>query len=294
MKIQRRVGCPPEYSLPSLTLDVLGRRIDCMAVPAIVTAVCQATLSNQPLLVAHYNVHAFNLSMQLPWFYEFLQSADIAHCDSLGIIKMIQFMGLPLSRGYRASYTLLMPRLLAACQWYGLSLFLLGGHPRTLQTALEKQQLRYPSLQIAGHHGYFPLDDPQQNAAVVEAINRCRPDILIVGMGMPRQELWLKLNRHRLQVKVMMTGGAIIDRLAGRVPECPVWVSNLGLEWMFRLCREPRRLGARYLLGNPALLLNLGLARSMGATVALHSQSAPELMSQPSPLLSLSTSQGER
>ena len=95
--------------LLSLNVHLLSRRITCMTVPAIVEAIHTACVTKNKITVAHYNVHGFNLSMQLPWFYNFLQGADITHCDGSGILKAISYMGLKLPIQYRASYTALMP-----------------------------------------------------------------------------------------------------------------------------------------------------------------------------------------
>jgi N-acetylglucosaminyldiphosphoundecaprenol N-acetyl-beta-D-mannosaminyltransferase len=101
----------------------------------------------------------------------------------------------------------------------------------------------------------------QANDAIVETINAFKPHVLIVGMGMPIQESWVQRYRDRLQVNAILVGGAVIDRLAGMVQDCPQWIADRELEWVYRLTREPKRLASRYLLGNPAFLLQIGLAK---------------------------------
>lgn len=248
--------------LPSLNVHLLGRRITLMTVSAIVDAIHTACVKGTKLTVANFNVHSFNLSMQIPWFYNFLQSSEIAHCDSIGILKAIHWMGLKLPLDYRASYSLLMPQLLAHCNQQGFSVFLLGAKPERLNAAIAHIQDKYPNIEVKGHHGYFDLESPQQNDEVVKQINQAKSKILVVGMGMPIQENWIRLNRDRLNVNVIMPGGAIIDRLAGTIPDCPTFLSNMGLEWLYRLSREPKRLGTRYLIGNPAFLLHIVLAKT--------------------------------
>ncbi|MCU0550003.1 MAG: WecB/TagA/CpsF family glycosyltransferase [Leptolyngbya sp. Prado105] len=247
---------------PSLSVYLLGRRITFMTVSAIVDAIHTACTEGLKLTVANYNVHSFNLSMQLPWFYNFLQSAEIAHCDSVGILKAIGYMGLKLPLAYRASYSLLMPKLLDHCNQQGFSIFLLGGKPECSQAAIAQVEQQYPNLKVSGHHGYFNINDPHENGQVVKQINQVKPKILVVGMGMPAQENWIRMNRDQLEVNVIMMGGAVIDRLAGMVPTCPPLLSNLGLEWLYRLCREPKRLATRYLLGNPAFLFHIAFAKA--------------------------------
>ena len=247
--------------LPSLNVHLLSRRITCMPVPAIVEAIHTACIQGRKITVANYNVHSFNLSMLLPWFYNFLQSSEITHCDSTGILKALQFMGLKLPLDYRASYTALMPKMLEHCNQQGFSIFLLGSKPECLEAALDQLKSEYPNIRLDGHHGYFDIEDLDQNEAVIQKINLAQPNILVVGMGMPRQENWIRLHRSRLNVNVIMAGGAVIDRLAGIVSDCPAFLSEWGLEWVYRLCREPKRLAVRYLLGNPAFVLLLALAK---------------------------------
>ena len=117
-----------------------------------------------------------------------------------------------------------------------------------------KQQ--FTDLSIAGaQHGYFDKSpDSVENEAVLQAINATRPDILLVGLGMPLQERWLMENWDRIEAKVALPVGALFDYLAGEFPRAPRWMTDHGLEWLGRLIIEPRRLWRRYLLGNPRFL----------------------------------------
>lgn len=255
---------------PSYTVHLLNRRINCIPIPELIKGIHKACVDGRKLTVASYNVHSFNLSMQLPWFYDFLQSAEIARCDSVGILKALQYMGLNLPLEYRASGTLLAPRLLEYLnQDQGFSCFLLGSKPQYLDAALTRVRKQYPNLRFEGHHGYFNKKDPAQNRAVIQQINRAKPNILVVGMGMPLQERWIQLHQHQLDVNVILPCGAVIDRLAGIVSDCPAFISNSGLEWLYRLCREPKRLAARYLLGNPAFVLQIALAKFYASSLPL-------------------------
>jgi N-acetylglucosaminyldiphosphoundecaprenol N-acetyl-beta-D-mannosaminyltransferase len=89
---------------------------------------------------------------------------------------------------------------------------------------------------------------------VLEHIAEQQPDILLVGMGTPRQELWVERNFDRIDTPVVWTVGALFDYLSGRTPRAPHWMADHGFEWIFRLALEPRRMWRRYLLGNPAFL----------------------------------------
>ena len=259
-KSGEKLAVGKKEKVTALSVYLLGRRIDCMNIPSIVEAIRKACIEDKQITVAHYNIHGFNLSMQLPWYYQFLQSAEITNCDGMGILKAISFMGLDLPVDYRVSYSLLMPKILENCNQNEFSVFLLGGKPQILQDAINNLQQQYPKASFAGHHGYFDKEDPEANEALVEQINQFQPNILIVGMGMPIQEYWVQKYRHKLQANTIMVGGAIIDRMAGMVSDCPRFISDSGFEWLYRLVREPKRLAARYLLGNSAFALQIMLA----------------------------------
>jgi N-acetylglucosaminyldiphosphoundecaprenol N-acetyl-beta-D-mannosaminyltransferase len=89
---------------------------------------------------------------------------------------------------------------------------------------------------------------------VIEKINACQPDILLVGMGVPKQEEWTRENFDKLNAKIIWMGGGFLDTLSGRLKRCPLWLSEHGFEWLFRLTQEPGRLWKRYLIGNPLFL----------------------------------------
>jgi N-acetylglucosaminyldiphosphoundecaprenol N-acetyl-beta-D-mannosaminyltransferase len=248
--------------LPAVDISLLGRRITFMTTDSIIQSIDQACQDNRSIVVANYNVNSFNFSMELPWFYDFMQSADITHCDGTGILKAIEYMGLKLPSDYRVSYTTLMPEVLNYCETKHRSVFLLGSKPEFADKALENLRAQYPHIKAYGHHGYFSMEDAQENNAIIDQINQVQPDILLLGMGVPRQEAWAWKHRHQVNAKAILLGGAAIDRLAGGVVDCPKPISGLGLEWIYRLIQEPNRLANRYLVGNPAFALHVMLGKS--------------------------------
>lgn len=121
--------------------------------------------------------------------------------------------------------------------------FLLGAHLDVVQAAADKLKQGFPGLTICGwQHGYFQRDEP-----VVHAINHARADLLFVGMGSPRQEIWLRNNFSRLRCRLAMPVGGSFEVLAGRRRRAPVLLQKSGMEWAWRMLQEPRRLGRRYL-----------------------------------------------
>ena len=158
--------------------------------------------------------------------------------------------------------------LAALCERNGQSVYLLGSEPGVADAAARRLRRRHPRLRVAGHHhGYFEPGSPHDER-VVEDINSRRPDIVLVGMGTPKQELWVQHNAARLDADVVWTVGALFDFVSGRVPRAPAWLADNGLEWIFRLAIEPQRMWRRYLLGNPVFLsrvLSQARGRHIGA-----------------------------
>jgi N-acetylglucosaminyldiphosphoundecaprenol N-acetyl-beta-D-mannosaminyltransferase len=150
-------------------------------------------------------------------------------------------------------------RLAAFAEAEGLSLFLLGARPGVAEVAARRLRALHPDLDIAGvSHGHFDHEPGSpQNEAVLREVNAARPDILLVGLGMPLQERWLMENRRRIEAGVALTGGAVFDYLSGGLRRGPRVLTDNGFEWLARLIIEPRRLWRRYLLGNPLFLLRV-------------------------------------
>ncbi len=248
-------------TLPNLRITMLGRTITCLTIESLQAAIDLSYRQQKRIVIANYNINAFNLSFQLPWFHQFLEESEIVHCDGFGIVKALQYLGLNIKNEYRVSYTDLMPALLEQCDRNGWGVFLLGTKAETIETAIARLSETYPNAKFSGHHGYFNRNNRSSNEEVIQCINSAQPQILIVGMGMPIQEEWVKQHKDYLQVNAILVGGAVIDRLAGLVADCPEWLSKHGLEWVYRFSKEPQRLAARYLLGNPAFALQVLLAK---------------------------------
>jgi N-acetylglucosaminyldiphosphoundecaprenol N-acetyl-beta-D-mannosaminyltransferase len=157
----------------------------------------------------------------------------------------------------------LMRRYNDRCARHGHRVWLYGGRDQgsLVQLALTMRR-RHPGIRIVG--GYSPpfrAPTGEEEDAIVEQINQARPDVLWVGIGVPKQEKWMARMRERLEVPVMCGVGAAFDFHAGRVSQAPDWMQERGLEWTYRIAQEPRRLLPRYLYYNPRFLG--GLARQV-------------------------------
>ena len=205
-------------------------------------------------IVLNVNAHCLNLCHGDEGLRDFFAEADVVFCDGTGVRLAARMLGDRIPE--RITYADWLPRLAARAERHGFSLFFLGARPGVAGEAARRLRRSYPGLKIVGaRHGFFDqrTGSPENEAAVAE-INAARPDVLILGLGMPLQERWLMENRHRLEFGVALTGGAVFDYASGRLRRGPRLLTDNGLEWLARLLIEPRRLWRRYLVGNPLFL----------------------------------------
>jgi N-acetylglucosaminyldiphosphoundecaprenol N-acetyl-beta-D-mannosaminyltransferase len=200
----------------------------------------------------YVNAHVVNQSRVEPGLGDALRRADLVYCDGYGVRLAARVLNLPIP--HRMTGADWIWSLATLCELSGQSVYLLGSEPPIAREAAQRLRYWYPRLDVVGaHHGYFELNSPH-NERVIEDINEHAPRVVLVGMGTPKQELWVDRYADRLGGAVVWTVGALFDYVSGRVPRAPGWLADNGLEWIFRLAVEPRRMWRRYLLGNPMFL----------------------------------------
>jgi N-acetylglucosaminyldiphosphoundecaprenol N-acetyl-beta-D-mannosaminyltransferase len=208
--------------------------------------------------VMYVNAHVVNQSSVTPGLGGALQRADLVYCDGYGVRLAARVLTLPVP--HRMTGADWIWGLATLCELEGQSIYLLGSEPPIAREAAARLRRWYPRLDVVGaHHGYFDLDSPH-NERVIEHINAHRPDIVLVGMGTPKQELWVDRYAPQLGGAVVWTVGALFDYVSGHMPRAPRWLADNGLEWIFRLAIEPTRMWRRYLIGNPIFLRRVASA----------------------------------
>ena len=235
-------------------VDILGVPVHPLTVAELHGYLGGVIDSGQRARVLHVNAHGLNLAFEQPWLRDYLNQVELVFCDGVGVILGARLLGHDIPE--RITYADWMWQLAEFAAGRGDSLFFLGARPGVAQAAAERLTACFPGLVIAGvQHGYFDRTrDHPENRHVIEQINRARPSILLVGMGMPLQERWLCENWDALDVNVALTGGAVFDYMSGELQRAPRWMTDHGLEWLGRLLIEPQRLWRRYLVGNPLFL----------------------------------------
>jgi N-acetylglucosaminyldiphosphoundecaprenol N-acetyl-beta-D-mannosaminyltransferase len=209
----------------------------------------EAVVSGKQTVLGYHNMHSLHVMQHHAGMRQFYERADYVHVDGMPLIWIARALGLPVRRENRLTSLDWLPSLLQFCSENGLRVFFMGSAPGFADKAAAYFEQRVPGLQIAAHHGYFDTTrDSVENDTVLDRIQRFDPHLVLVGMGMPRQEIWVEENRERLNAAVVWCLGGFLDYYAGVVPTPPRWLGPLGLEWLFRLMSEPKRLWRRYLL----------------------------------------------
>ncbi len=201
----------------------------------------------RPRVLAFVNAHALNLAARSPAFAQHLAQADVLLRDGSGLALLLRGCGRPPGRNLNG--TDFIPRLLHTCN--GQPVAVLGTREPHLQRAVAAiRQRLMPASPVVSADGFQDAD------RYVQLLRAQRPRLVLLAMGMPRQEALAVQLRAALDFECLVVcGGAIADFLGGKVRRAPPWLRRLGLEWLWRLACEPRRLFLRYVVGNPLFLL---------------------------------------
>jgi N-acetylglucosaminyldiphosphoundecaprenol N-acetyl-beta-D-mannosaminyltransferase len=181
-------------------------------------------------------------------FARYYQRCHLCLTDGVPILWASKFLGTPLKEKVAGSD--LVPQICALASVRDYRIFFLGGRPGAAEGAKTNLLKKYPSLEIVGVYAPpFGFERDAQELERIEAmIKEARPDILLVGLGAPKQERWISQYYQHLNVPVMMGVGATFEFIAGVVKRAPQWMQKSGLEWFWRLMMEPKRLWKRYLI----------------------------------------------
>ncbi|SDZ36597.1 N-acetylglucosaminyldiphosphoundecaprenol N-acetyl-beta-D-mannosaminyltransferase [Proteiniborus ethanoligenes] len=188
-----------------------------------------------------------------------LNKGDLVIPDGIGLVYASKIKKKPLLE--RVAGSDLSMRILDIANDEGHSIFILGGKPGVAQIATENIKKKYPNIDIAGyHHGYFKgthigHKNHEEENEVINIINKAKPDIVFVGLGAPKQEQWIDENKEKLNCKVIIGNGGTVDIIAGTVKRAPEVYQRLGLEWLYRLLKDPRRIKRQIVLPKFVLIV---------------------------------------
>lgn len=240
----------------------LGIRVSALTIPDMIAVIDEGIKEDKHLLIGNHNLHSIYIYHRDEKMRAFYAEADHVNIDGMPVIFMGRVLGFPLSRDNRFGYMDLMDPLMSQAAKSGWRIFYVGSRPGVANQAADNLRKRFPQLQLTTANGFFNTTPGHpENEKLLESIKSYRPHILMIGMGMPRQEHWAIDNFDALKpaTNMILNAGAAFDYVAGVVPMAPRWLSRCGFEWLFRLVIEPKRLAGRYLI-EPWFVLRLFLS----------------------------------
>ncbi len=231
-------------------IDLLGVRVSALTLSGAVDEMARMIADGQRGYACTCPVYTLMQGHDRPDVRAALAGAALVTADGMPVVWAQRLFG---ARGAGRVYG---PDLLLAFSERsareGYRQFYLGGAPGVADELARRLAARFPGLPLAGTFcPPFREMTPDEGRAMLAAVNAARADVVWVGLGSPRQDLWMARYRERLDAPLLVGVGAAFDFLTGRQPQAPRWTQRAGLEWLFRLASEPRRLWRRYLIYNP-------------------------------------------
>ena len=225
------------------TANVLGVRFHVLTMQEAVETALALMENDAPAAVYTPNPEIVMRARKDAAFMEVLNRGELVIPDGIGVVYAMRMNGVK-SAVRVPGYDLVQALFAELCRTEKTAYFL-GGTAESVAGAQENMEKMYPGLKIVGRHdGYF---DENEERLIIEEIERLKPDLLLVGLGFPRQEMWIDAHRD-LPVGLMIGVGGSFDGMSGKVKRAPVAFQKLGLEWLYRLAKQPSRIGRQMIL----------------------------------------------
>lgn len=220
-------------------VNILGVKVDMVTIPEAADKIMEFLNEDGMHEVYTPNSEIIMVAYKDQEFADILNKASLLTADGIGVVYASRILKKPIKE--RAAGYDIACKVLEKINYTDHSLFLFGGKPGVAETAEKNLKAKYPGLKIAGtRNGYFkPEDEPE----IVKQINESGADLIFVCLGAPKQEKWINTHRDELKTKVAMGIGGSLDVFAGTAERAPEFFCKTGLEWFYRLCKEPWRAG---------------------------------------------------
>jgi N-acetylglucosaminyldiphosphoundecaprenol N-acetyl-beta-D-mannosaminyltransferase len=234
---------------------ILGVDFDLIDFAAVLDAIHRWRQDQLRRYIAISNPHSVMMVRRDSLMRSATQQASLVLPDGVGIILAARILGLP--HHGRITGPALMLYLCDQGRRLGLRHFFYGGSPSVVDRLADNLRNRFPGLDVAGYFSppFGPMY-PDDDRRIVDRINQTRPDVVWVGLGAPKQEIWMARHLGHIQATTLIGVGAAFDFHAGVIPWAPTWIRAIGFEWAYRLCVEPKRLWRRN-LDSPRFLLGI-------------------------------------
>lgn len=218
-----------------------------------------ASLPEGKLLINTINAHSFNTAKKDKLFAEALTNGDALIPDGVSIVKACKWIKAKSQPKERIAGWDLFQFEMSKLEKKGGTVMFMGSSQKVLDLIVKRAAKVYPHLKVVTYSPpYKPEFSDEDNTAIIEAINNANPDLLWIGMTAPKQEKWTYSHWKDLNIHCHVgTIGAVFDFFAGTVERAPIWWQEHGLEWLYRLLKEPKRMWRRYIIGNSLFLWNM-------------------------------------
>jgi len=234
-------------------INILGFEISKITTKEVLCEIEKFIQDRKPHTIVLLNPYLILEARKYPEYTEYIKNVDLVTADGFGLLFAARLLGDYFPE--RVTGTDLMPLLGKLCQEKKYKLFFIGGELGIDERAKKEYERQFPGINIVGtKNGYFSIKEEPE---IVAEIKSKKPDILVVCMGAYKQEMFIKRHLKELNIPVCFGNGAAFDFIAGKVKRAPRWMQNAGLEWVFRLIQEPKRLWKRYLIGNTVFMVLL-------------------------------------
>lgn len=229
------------------TLSILGSKAEL------------ASLPEGKLLINTINAHSFNTAQKDTLFAEALANGDALIPDGVSIVKACKWIKAKSQPKERIAGWDLFAFEMDKLEKKGGTVMFMGSSQKVLDLIVKRAAVDYPHLKVVTYSPpYKPEFSDEDNKAIIDAINAANPDLLWIGMTAPKQEKWTYSHWKELDIRCHVgTIGAVFDFFAGTVERAPLWWQEHGLEWLYRLIKEPKRMWRRYIIGNTLFLWNM-------------------------------------
>lgn len=231
-------------------VTILGIPINNLTMTEAVEAIMKRLDEDGPSQVCFVNADCANIAYRHQEYHAVLRKADLTLADGIGLKLAGKLLAQEIKQNVNG--TDLFPRLCEALSGTGYGMFLLGARPGVADKVRDWVAEHYPGVIVSGcHHGYFSSEEENE---VIQQIANSGAAILLVAFGAPRQDLWISQHLAETGVKVALGVGGLFDFYSGRIPRAPLWMREMGMEWLYRFIQEPGRLWKRYFVGNAIFL----------------------------------------
>jgi len=240
-------------------LDIIGTRIDLVKIPDVIKHI-SGWIENKEIgnYIVVSNANDVIAGKRNAKIKKAVNASNLSVPDGISVVLLARLKGRHIER--RVYGPDLMLEFLKLAEIRGYSNFFYGTTQNTLDLLINNLKTRFPKLKVVGIYAppFRPLSEAEDKV-IVETINKASPDVVWVGLGTPKQQLWMYEHKDRLNVPVMVGVGAAFDFLAGTKLQAPRWIRDNGFEWLFRLITEPKRLWRRYLIDGSLFIYYAGI-----------------------------------